>query len=140
MQCIRCHIELNRSHRRTAQISYCNTKCQAEHRYELYIERWLNGDEDGMRGQTLISCHIRKWILKQRGEACWQCNWDIKHPDSGKCPLEIDHIDGTHTNNRPENLRLLCPNCHALTSTYKNRNKGHGRNHRRERYAKGQSY
>jgi hypothetical protein len=39
-----------------------------------------------------------------------------------------------------DNLRLICPNCHAQTQTYKNKNKGRGRHYRRERYAKGKSY
>lgn len=33
-------------------------------------------------------------------------------------PLEVDHIDGDWRNNRIDNLRLLCPNCHAITSTW----------------------
>jgi hypothetical protein len=37
-------------------------------------------------------------------------------------PLELDHIDGHHWNNSLDNLRLLCPNCHAQTPTYKARN------------------
>lgn len=39
-------------------------------------------------------------------------------------PLELDHIDGDRSNNRLENLRLLCPNCHAQTDTYRGRNIG----------------
>ncbi|MEU5954072.1 HNH endonuclease signature motif containing protein [Streptomyces sp. NPDC047525] len=38
--------------------------------------------------------------------------------------LEVDHIDGDWRNNRMENLRLLCPNCHATTDTYRGRAKG----------------
>ncbi len=36
-------------------------------------------------------------------------------------PLELDHIDGNHQNNDINNLRLLCPNCHALTENYRGR-------------------
>lgn len=36
----------------------------------------------------------------------------------------MDHIDGNTENNVKENLRLLCCNCHALTSTYKGKNIG----------------
>src|ERR1035437_7565664 len=38
-------------------------------------------------------------------------------------PIELDHIDGDKTNNSLSNLRLLCPNCHALTPTYKSKNR-----------------
>ena len=42
-------------------------------------------------------------------------------------PLEIDHVNGNYADNSPANLRLLCPNCHALTPTFKGLNRGNGR-------------
>ena len=37
-------------------------------------------------------------------------------------PLELDHVNGRYTDNRLENLRILCPNCHAQTPTYRAKN------------------
>lgn len=53
---------------------------------------------------------------------CEQCGWCKTSPD-GRLPLELDHINGDRKDNRIENLRILCPNCHSLTHTYRGRNK-----------------
>ncbi|WP_435131873.1 HNH endonuclease [Actinacidiphila sp. bgisy144] len=39
-------------------------------------------------------------------------------------PLEVDHVDANWRDNRAPNLRLLCPNCHAATDSYRGRAKG----------------
>ena len=54
--------------------------------------------------------------------------------------LIVDHVNGDATNNRRENLRLICPNCDSQLPTYKARNRGSGRHYRRQQYADGQSY
>lgn len=50
-------------------------------------------------------------------EYCGNTEWMGK-----KIPLELHHEDGDNTNNSLENLKIACPNCHALTNTYKSKN------------------
>lgn len=57
-------------------------------------------------------------LKEHRCELCMLTEWG-----SNPIPLELDHIDGNHSNNLLENLRVICPNCHALTSTYRGKNK-----------------
>jgi len=52
---------------------------------------------------------------------CENCGLDTWLGD--KIPLQLHHKDGNHSNNKLENLQLLCPNCHSLTDTYAGRNK-----------------
>ena len=58
--------------------------------------------------------------LKER--MCEKCGLELW---MGKpIPLELHHINGVHSDNRIENLQLLCPNCHALTDNYRGKNIG----------------
>ena len=67
---------------------------------------------------------IRKYILKYNliPYKCATCGCDGNW-QNGIIALELDHIDGDGTNNELSNLRYLCPNCHALTETYRGKNK-----------------
>lgn len=66
---------------------------------------------------------LKKRLLKEKQfeRKCYNCNnteW-LGNP----IPIELEHKNGNNRDNRKENLTLLCPNCHALTPTYRGKNK-----------------
>ena len=61
---------------------------------------------------------ISEGIKEHKCECCGLSEW-LGEP----IPLELDHIDGDHYNNTYKNLKILCPNCHAKTPTYRGKNK-----------------
>lgn len=66
----------------------------------------------------------RLFKAKLKKPQCELCGWKEKAPD-GRVPVELDHINGVHDDNRLENLRILCPNCHSLQPTHRGKNKKH---------------
>lgn len=83
------------------------------------IEKILNGEME-ITFVPAFRDRIKKYKLL--GEIkCNEC--DIEEIWNGKpISLELDHIDGDKHNNRRENLRYLCPNCHSQTHTFRVKN------------------
>lgn len=71
--------------------------------------------------QTLMKRLKRELGWEHKCTSCENTTWTTKgetHP----IPLELEHINGNHFDNRLENLTFLCPNCHVFTLTYKGKN------------------
>ncbi len=121
--CLRCNRPF-----KGAGILYCTQECSHLHRQELFAENLVNGTKPLAAGSIPA---IRRCLIRLRGEQCEECGWSKRHSDTGRVPIEVHHVDGNFENNRVENVRLLCPNCHSLTPTFRNLNKGNGRAYRR---------
>lgn len=103
---------------------YCDNVCKGKFERSVYISSWLRGEKKGWISATrALSNHIRKWIKETRGSSCEECGWNEVHPTDGKSLTEIDHIDGNAENCNVNNLKILCPNCHSMTPTFRARNK-----------------
>lgn len=105
---------------------YCSTGCSTEHQARQRVEAWLAGEWSGCNG-TRLSATVRSYLLAQAGHRCPRCGWGEPNPVTGQVILTIDHIDGDATNNAPENLQVLCFNCHTLTPTFGVLNSGNGK-------------
>lgn len=110
---------------------YCSNSCQRYYQQKCRVKKWLQKEINPLNSNGLLRPWARNYLFKENGSRCSICGWNQINSFTGKIPLEVDHIDGNFQNNSMENLRLLCPNCHSLTSTYKNSNKGHGRSNRK---------
>ena len=78
---------------------------------ELLVEN-TNWQSNKLRRRLLESN-----VKEHKCEVCSLSTWNGR-----PIPLELDHISGDKTDNRLENLRMLCPNCHAQTDHYRGRN------------------
>lgn len=105
---------------------YCNNECQHSYQNKERTRQWL---EEGKDWKIQVPGWAKRYLIEQRGYACEIC--ELSTWLENDITLECDHIDGNHTNNVPLNLRLLCPNCHSQTPTYKAKNIGNGRASRR---------
>jgi len=111
---------------------FCSVACQQEY-------QWKKTKEEIESGIVKKFRQMRRYLI----EKDYKCQWcGISDIYNGKpITLQCDHIDGDSDNNKLDNLRLLCPNCHSQTETWGFKNRNHNdlkettrRKYYRERY------
>lgn len=67
---------------------------------------------------------LKKRLIDEgyKEDKCEICGWNKRRLGEKYTPCELHHKDGNRTNHKLENLQLLCPNCHSLTSTHRAKN------------------
>lgn len=100
---------------------FCSSKCSEAKKHELSYKDFLENNDKYCRGNYTPK-HFKSEFLKEQNNVCAICGGPTEH--NGK-PLVfiLDHIDGDASNNKRENLRMICPNCDSQLETYKSKNK-----------------
>lgn len=101
---------------------FCCNKCQQEYqsneKYKYYLAH-----QDEFSNREISYQWLKRIIIIEQNHKCDICGigemWNNK-----ELHFILDHIDGDATNNKRDNLRLICPNCDSQLDTYKARNKG----------------
>lgn len=107
---------------------FCSNKCQADLKYQQYIDKWKSGEESGLQERLgIVSRHVKRYLRSKYNNKCCKCGWSEVNIVTHQVPLVADHIDGNWRNNNEDNLQLICPNCDALSATYAGLNRGNGR-------------
>jgi hypothetical protein len=112
---------------------FCNNTCKSEYILNNLIKDWLDGKING-NSKGGHASYVKKYLLKKYNNKCSKCGWGEINIFSKSIPLEVEHMDGNPYNNNPNNVDLLCPNCHSLTKTYRGGNKGNGRREYLKKY------
>jgi len=91
----------------------------------IFLQTRVSIDKYLINGSKICSSELKRKLIRDNylKNECYECGlknlWNNK-PIS----LHLDHINGVRNDNRLDNLRLLCPNCHSQTSTYSGKQNG----------------
>jgi hypothetical protein len=123
-QCLKCGNE--------TLSKYCSISCSSSHKKDQKRKEVLKNIENG----KYVSPGQLKTLLLETQKTCQECGIN---PEWNGNPLsfQMDHINGDSDDNRLENLRILCPNCHTQTETWCARNKKNGKRNKYLRRYKG---
>lgn len=83
---------------------------------KISLKDILDGKHPQYQAYKLKIRLIEAGILEDK---CIECGWNKKPLGSKYTSCELDHINGNSNDHRLDNIRILCPNCHSLTETYR---------------------
>ena len=117
--CLNCKIECKATYQKTNK--FCSVACSTAHKSANHKRKFFFG----LLEKRIDRPTARKYLAEARGYKCEVCgasDWQGK-----PITLHVDHINGDPSNDHPNNLRLICPNCHSQTEFLGGANKGRGR-------------
>ena len=85
---------------------------------KVNLNKILSGEYPHFQTYKLKNRILKEGLLENKCAICGIKEWNNKLLN-----MELDHIDGNRVNHELINLRLLCPNCHSQTDTYRSKNK-----------------
>lgn len=118
LTCLYCKKEISKRYT-SQEKKYCSQTCSSKHKSSLQLEENKKLIVEGLINNRPTIYNVLENLY---GPACQECGITEHNNKPIKC--QVDHINGDSTNNRLDNLRLLCPNCHSQTHTFAGRNKG----------------
>lgn len=103
--------------------------CDIKRKKKNLTDQWLKNGNIKLKSRP--RGYIREYIKARQEDKCIICG----QPDTwNRKPLVfiLDHINGDSSDNAPDNLRMVCPNCDTQLPTFKSKNRGNGKKYDRE--------